>query len=254
MSWARPCRRLICATAFIMSFTVIVASQSTSKGDNAPEDRAIQKIVCSESDRVKQQFPAAKLFQVSILDVVPAKLESGQIDSLAVATSYYIGDPNEFVQASKEPSSGPELSETVVVRKSSVSEDCIKGYPGKGVNTCAEGLGGPRKDPGRLNPEIVSRLAKLVPKLSSLGIDVNEPVAMTITTAERALEGFGESRSANEDLLEHLRAVSADQPVLSVSEASGPNRGSSFWFTAESGELLGRSRVVRSHAPPGINR
>jgi hypothetical protein len=254
VSLRMPCLGAICAMACTLCFPAMAASQSIPDGVGTPEGRSIQKVVSSESDQVKQQFPSAKLFQVSILEVVPTKLESGQIDSSAVASSYYIGSPDEFVQASKERSSGPEVSNTVIVKKSSASEDCLKGYPGKGVNTCAEGLGGPKKDPGKLNPEIVSNLAKLVPKLSNLGIDINEPVAMTITTAGRALEGFGESRFANEDLLEHLRAMPPDQPVLSVSVPSGPNRGSSVWFTADSDELLGRSRVARSHAPPGLNR
>jgi hypothetical protein len=249
-----PCLTVVCAMACTMCFPATAASQSTSEAAGTPQGGSIQKIVSSESDQVKRQFPSAKLFQVSILEVVPTKLESGQIDSSAIASSYYIGSPNEFVQASKEPSDRPEVSNTVVVKKSSASEDCMKGYPGKGVNSCAEGLGGPKKDPGKLNPEIVSNLAKVVPKLSNLGIDINEPVAMNITTAGRALEGFEESRSANQDLLEHLRAMPADQPVLSVSEVSGPNRGSSVWFTADSGEMLGRSRVTRSHAPPGLNR
>jgi hypothetical protein len=237
-----------------LSLVATAASQTFSDGTSSAESRSVQNVVASESAQVKQQFPTAKLFQVSILDVVPTKLAIGQTGSSAIESSYYIGNPDEFVQASKETSGRPGAADAIVVRKSSAAEGCMNGYPGKGINTCAEQVGGPKKEPGKLNPEILSNLGKLVPQLSSFGIDVNEPVILTLTTAGRALEGLIESRSPNEDLLEHLRTLPVDRPVLSVFEASGPNRSSSTWLIADSGELLGRSRVVRSHAPPGLSR
>src|SRR6266436_5923166 len=101
------------------------SSESTHKAVDA-----LEQTIDKQSIRVEQQFPAAKLFQVSVYNVIPKELSSGKMDPRSVERSYYIGNADTFVQAVEEPSNELSKSHTVLLEKGSKPEDCKKGYPG----------------------------------------------------------------------------------------------------------------------------
>lgn len=239
-------KRTIWVLVVLFACSNPVRSQSSDASRKAAD--FLEHAVDKQSTRVEQQFPAAKLFQVSVYNVIPKELSTGNVDIRSVESSYYIGDTHTFIQAVEEPSGGISKSDTVLLKKSSKPEDCKRGYPSAGSQVCAEQPGAPTQEPLPVRINLLGSLPVLLNQLSNHGVSQDKPIALTFTTVSRLLQTVTPSQE-NTQVLSRLAAMSPTETVVSV--VQNGRAGSMTLFKADSGEFLGRSFPHEALSPPG---
>lgn len=207
----------------------------------------LESVVKKETSRVEERFPHAKLFQVSLYNVVPNSFPDGMVNTASVESSFYVGSTDSIVQAVQKPSSDSSSPDVVLTTKSSKREDCKVGYPGPGPNVCAQQLGGLEHEPHAISPDVLQELPTLLTSLSKDGTDGSRPVVLTFATVGRATEIIAHSKE-NAGILHLLSELRPEQAVMLVTRMNGS--GPILLFNGKNGEFLGTSVNRESHSPP----
>lgn len=208
----------------------------------------LESVVKKETGRVEERFPHAKLFQISLYNVVPNSFPDGMMNTASVESSFYVGSTDSIVQAVKGPSSDSSSPDVILTKKSSKREDCKVGYPGLRPNVCAQQLGGLEHEPHVISPDVLQKLPTLLTSFSKNGADGSRPVVLTFATVGRATEIIAHSKE-NAEVLHALSELSPEQAVMLVTRMNGS--GPIFLFNGKNGEFLGSSVNRESHSPPG---
>ena len=208
----------------------------------------LESVVKKETSRVEERFPQAKLFQVSLYNVVPKSFLDGMMNSVSVESSFYVGSTESIVRAVQKPSSDSSSQDVVLTTKSSRREDCRVGYPGLEPNVCAQQMGGLEHEPQAISPDVLQELPTLLTSLSKDGSDGGRPVVLTFATVGRATEIIAHSKE-NAEILHLLSQLRLEQAVMLVTRMNGS--GPILLFNSKNGEFLGTSVNRESHSPPG---
>jgi|SRR5579863_156451 len=220
-------------------------------------NRSIEEIVTWGSSAAQREFPTARLFQVSILGVVPKALEDGTAANSSVESSYFIGSQDKYVQVI-QASGPPPKGAPVVIQKSAKREQCNKGYPFLGAEVCAQELGTGEEQSEQLNVQALSELIHLSRFLSSAGMNPSHPVNITLTTTARLAEVLKLSQSAGSDQVsERLASMPPAAVIISVTGLGGDQNpvGSTIYLDAANGALLGKSEAAHPpRLPPSQRR
>lgn len=244
------CRLVNFGAMFVISLTLSVAQvDSGSQNAVSKASSVIERAVDRDSSVVKRKFPNAQLFQVAIFGLVPKTLSDQKIIDGSVQSFYYIGSEDRYVQATRRgPESAPE-----VVERSSKREACDNGYPLPGSQVCApqmDVLGG---RPPTLGVHELSELVHLPDWLAKAGWESSDPYDVTITTASQ-LNVASKSAQSPEllQLSTPLAQLKPDQIVVSLTERGSDRSrvGSTIFFDAATGEMIGSSRLVKQRLPP----
>jgi hypothetical protein len=237
---------------------VIAAVPGMAQTDNGSHAAAkpmgeLEKTVIRDSSFVKHKYPAAKLFQVAIFGLVPRALtDEKEIDSV-IQSWYDIGSEGRYVQAIqtrlRSAVAAPEVTEM-----SFQAEPCKKGYPLPGSRVCTSETGvaeGPRT---ALPIGSLSELVHLSDWIVKAGLDPSDRYDVTITTAAQLdATVMSPQSSSNSEVFSALVLMKPEQLVLSVTDRSGSDQsktGTTIFLDGSTGEVVGRSRIVKQHLLP----
>jgi len=214
----------------------------------------IEGVVKRDSSAVKSKFPNAQLFQVAIFGLVPKALsDQGKVNP-SVQSSYYIGSQDRYVQAIQRETADLEAVPEVV-EKSSKPEACDNGYPLPGSEVCAPQTDVLVGQPPPLSVREFSELSHLPDWLAKAGFDLSESYDVTITTASQLSVAVKSSQSREVvQMSSSLAQLKPDEIVFSVTDRGGDRSkiGSTIFFKAGTGEVIGTSRVVKRRLPPSV--
>jgi hypothetical protein len=238
-----------------ISLTLSLAQvDSGSQNASSKSVSVIEGVVQRDSSAVKSKFPNAQLFQVAIFGLVPKTLSDQGIANASVQSSYYIGSQDRYVQAIQRETADLQAVPEVV-EKSSKPEACDNGYPLPGSEVCAPQTDVLAGQPASLGVREFSELSHLPDWLAKAGLDPSEPYDVTITTAVQLSAVIKSSQSREVVQISPLLAqLKPDQIVFSVTDRGGGRSkvGSTIFFNAATGEVIGRSRVVKQRLPPSV--
>lgn len=213
---------------------------------------AIERVVKRDSSAVQNKFPDAQLFQVAIFGLVPKSLSNQEMVNVSVQSSYYIGSAERYVQAIQRGTADLQAVPEVVER-SSKPEACDNGYPLPGSQVCAPQTDVFAGQPPPLDIRELSELVHLPDWLAKAGLDPSDPYDVTITTASQLSAAVKSSQSREVLQMTSLLAqLKPDQIVFSLTDRGSDRSrtGSTIFFNATTGEVIGRSRVVKQRLPP----
>ena len=249
-------RRFVNLGAMMTISLSLSLAQVDLRSQNAPSKSLsmIEGAVKRDSSAVKSKFPNAQLFQVAIFGLVPKALSDQGTVNPSVQSSYYIGSQDRYVQAIQRETADLEAAPEVL-EKSSKPEACDNGYPLPGSEVCAPQTDVLVGQPPPLSVREFSELSHLPDWLAKAGLDPSEPYDVTITTASQLSAVIKSSQSREVvQMSSSLAQLKPDQIVFSVTDRGGDRSkiGSTIFFNAVTGEVIGRSRVVKQRLSPSV--
>jgi hypothetical protein len=249
------CRFVNLGAMMTISLSLSLAQVDLGSGSQNAASKSlsvIEGVVKRDSSAVKSKFPNAQLFQVSIFGLVPKALSDQETVNASVQTSYYIGSQDRYVQATQRETADLKAVPEVV-EKSSKPEACDNGYPLPGSEVCAPQTDVLAGQPPPLGVREVSELRHLPDWLAKEGLAPSDQYDVTITTASQLSVATKSSQSREVlEMSPSLAQLKPDQIVFSVTDRRGERSriGSTIFFNAATGEVIGRSRVLKQRLPP----
>lgn len=238
------------STVFLFALMCLVGMPQSSTLAERPS--SFQEVVKAESNAVQQEFPTARLFEVSVFNVKLSEIGGGKVDATSVQSSYYVGEKNRYVKAMQEPTSQPAETKTVILEKKAESRPCKKPYPNPDSAVCEDGPIVFEDEPQSIPVSTVSDNA-LAAALSKLDLSPSTPVNLTFTTAGRLLEDLQQQPSTSDGSLRtRLIALNPKQSIIRITPVGGEAKLRELitYLNGDNFEVVARTARATKHMPP----
>jgi hypothetical protein len=211
---------------------------------------SVDQCVSAVTAKVRERFPNAELFQVSILGLLPDSLK-GILQAEAIRSSYYIGEKDRYVQAVQRLAQDGKTADLQVLEESAKPEPCTRGYPSPSSQVCAQQIELLESPPVPLDIARLSSQERLSDLLIKNGMSSSGPVDVSFVAAKRLGESLKQSSSP---LVANLSNLDPGRPVVSVTPR-GKSRtqvGPTTYFDLLTAKVLGTIRPNSTRPPPSL--
>ncbi len=209
---------------------------------------SIDQCVSVATARVRERFPNAELFQVSVFGLSPESLR-GRLEAESIRSSFYIGEKNRYVQTVQRLAQGGKTADLQIVEESAKPEPCITGYPSPDSQVCAQQIESLESPPFPLDIADRSSQERLSALLVKNGMGNSSPIDVSFVAAKKLGESLKQSHSS---LVANLSNLDPARPVVSVTPRGNSRTqvGPTTYFDLLTAKVLGSIRPSSARPPP----
>jgi hypothetical protein len=214
---------------------------------------SIQQRVAIASATVRKNFPGARLFQVSLFNVVSGDLVGRNLAEASVECSFYIGSADRYILAVQDTGSSGAPS---IVFRNSKEEPCFKGYPDQDAKVCAQNLFVLDTKPEELDADSLERLKYLATGLIRAHVATSAHVNVTVAAAGTLAHMLRLSPpTLTSEVVSRLAGMESKHVIVSI---AGPRSDdgigtSTIYFDSQDWRIIGETHVSHRNLPPGLH-